>query len=141
MRLPLPSASPRPRAGRPVAKALCRIHERCAVQASGSRLRGHAFTLNRQQVADHRSRREHAFQRTDEHILVLAIPVIGEEVRQRQRGIITGHLRRQMIPRPCIAVIVNAGNVLGQRRVWPEPAEPNHSTAAGCRSGHSSAAC
>ena len=44
--------------------------------------------------------------------MVLAIPVIGEEVRQRQRGIITGHLRRQMIPRPRIAVIVNAGNVL-----------------------------
>jgi len=95
-----------------IAKPLSRVHEGRAVQLGRSSLRGDGFGMNRQQVACHARRTENSGEGVDEHVLVLAIPVFSEEVRQRQCRIVTGHLRRQMIPRPRIAVVLDAGDVL-----------------------------
>ena len=73
--------------------------------------------------------------------LILAIPVVGHEVHHRQRRIITRNHLRQMVPRPRIAVVVNPRDVLVSRDFVDRQRTPNRSTAAGCPSGHSSAAC
>src|ERR1035438_2354571 len=64
--------------------------------------RGHITGLIFSKLARLARSPEHALERGDQQFLALPAPVVAQEVRQRQRRVIPGNHRRQVVPRPGI---------------------------------------
>ena len=93
--------------------------------------------MDRQQVARHARRREHALQARHHQPLIRARPVIRHQVHDRLHRIVARDHLRQVIHAPHLRIVLDARDVLVAGDLVHRSATPNRSGAAASPSGPS----